>query len=167
MGSSQRNGGENEQTSDVRGDGGAERVEGLREIQAAGGGLGRSKDDHIGIGGNLQQRHASRDNSQRHQKQRKGWNHGRWKKTERADRHDQQACHHGPLVADPINHFAGGKREDEIAGEEEGLHQHDFGIVQREEMLQVRDQNVVEAGDESPQEEERNHHGKRGFAARR
>src|SRR6185312_9655879 len=46
------------------------------------------------------------------------------------------------------------QREDEVRHEEAELHQHRLRIVQVEDALQVRNQNVVEARQKSPHEEE-------------
>ena len=54
----------------------------------------------------------------------------------------------------PRHDLAGGQRHDEVRAEEGELHEHDVRVVQREDRLQVRDQDVVEAREEAPHEED-------------
>ena len=58
------------------------------------------------------------------------------------------------FVADPLNDFARRHGEQEIRRKEGKLHQHDLCVIEVENILQVRDQNVIQAGKKSPGKEQ-------------
>ena len=68
-----------------------------------------------------------------------------------------------PVVAgdDEIN-----QRADEVSAEERELHQHRLKIIQRERLLEARDENVVEHRHETPHEEQRGHDRERAAIVR-
>jgi hypothetical protein len=64
-----------------------------------------------------------------------------------------------------LHDFAGGHRKHEIPRKESELDEHNLGVVQAENGLEMRDQDVVQAGHEAPHEEERGNHRHRGGIA--
>ncbi len=111
-------------------DGGAQRIECLGQIKAAGGGALRAQYRNIRIGRDLQHRNAGGEYDFGYQKEREGRDAGCGNKEQRAARHGQQSGHHGPLVADPLHHPTGGYCEDEVSAEKDKLHEHDREVVQ-------------------------------------
>ena len=133
----------------------AQRVEGLRQVQPARGRLRPAQQRHIGIGRHLQQRDARGQHEQRAQEQRIG--------VQALGRTEHQAAHRGDaqpgddaaLVAQALQQPARRHRDQEIGREEAELDQHRLHIAQREHRLQVRDEDVVQRGDQTPHEEQR------------
>jgi hypothetical protein len=72
-----------------------------------------------------------------------------------ADRRDDKANHRAVLVSEPLDQHAGRQRDDEVRAEETELHQHRLHVCQRVDRLQMRDQHVVERGDQAHHEEQR------------
>ena len=63
--------------------------------------------------------------------------------------------HHGSLIADRVHDLRPRHREQEIGRKESELHQHDPRITQVKDRLQMWNQNVVQARQKSPHEEQR------------
>ena len=136
-------------------DEGADGVEGLGEVEAAGGCLGRPDDGDVGIDGDLHDGHAGGEDDERAEEDGEEREVGGGDEAGGADGHDDEADDHGLLVAVLIDEGSAGVAEDEVGGEEGELHGEDFGVVEREDALEVRDDDVVEAGEEADHEEER------------
>ncbi len=90
----------------------------------------------------------------------------RRQKEKDAQRHNGETDHHGPLVTDSLDELAGGQRKDEVAAKERQLHQHSLGVAQIEDLHQVGDQRVIQAGEKAPHEEEGGDNGKRSTVVR-
>src|SRR6185312_8834688 len=84
---------------------------------------------------------------------------------QRANAGDRQPGHDALLVAQCRDHAPGRHAHQEIRTEKGELHQDRLGVVELEDRLQVRDQDVVEAGEEAPHEEDRGEHAQRQPAA--
>src|SRR5262249_42702442 len=56
----------------------------------------------------------------------------------------------------------GGEGKQKIAGEESKLNKHDLGVVQIEDILEMRNQNVIQRRDKAPEKEQDGHHGESG-----
>src|SRR5580693_9263474 len=82
---------QNEQATELRTNGCAERVEGLCEIEPAGRSFFGTKYGDVWIRGNLQDSHACGQYNQRAQKERIGWHAGRRYKQERTQSHGEQS----------------------------------------------------------------------------
>jgi len=120
----------NQVTPEVRRNRRAHRIEGLGEIQAAGGGLRRTEDGYIRIGSDLQGCNPCCQDHECAQEQRIGRHHGGRNKQKRTDSHHKDADDHGPLVACPIDQLGCGQREYEISQKERELDQARLGILQ-------------------------------------
>ena len=82
---------EDQVAADERADGGADRIEALRQVQPARRGSLRAQDRDVGIGRDLQHREADADDEQRRQEQRIGVRARRRPEQRAAGRRDQQA----------------------------------------------------------------------------
>ena len=77
--------------------------------------------------------------------------------------HHDEAHNHGFLVAVPVDEHSTRIAEYEVRGKEGQLLRHSLCIVERKNALQVRDDDVVQAGQEADHEEKR---GREGHGAR-
>ena len=157
--------GENQQAAEERRQRGAQRVQRLGQGQPAGAGLLRAEQGHVRIGGHLQHGDAGGQHEQRAEEggvkvQRRGR-----PETQRADAGDRQPGHDALLVAQCRDHAPGRHAHQEVRAEKGELHQDRLRVVELEDRLQVRDQDVVEAGQEAPHEEDRGEHAQRQPAA--
>ena len=82
---------QNQESAEIRRDGGSERVERLRQVQAAGRLFGRPELRHVRVGGHLQERDPGGEHPQRAEKQGVGLGRGR--------RVEHQGAH--PMTANP------------------------------------------------------------------
>ncbi len=158
--------GKDEHAAEVRRDGGSQRIECLGQIQAAGRGLRRPEDGDVGIGGNLQGGDAGGEDDLRGEKEGIRWHAGSGQEEEDAHSHDAETNHHGALVADGLNQLGGGLREDKVTAEEREIDQLGLGVVQLEDLLEMRDERIVQRGEKAPHEEERCHDGQRPAVVR-
>jgi len=110
---------------------------------------------HIGVGRNLHQRDAGRQHKQRTQEEGVGLQLGRRVEQQAAYANRAQAHGDAALVANPAQQRAGGHGHHEVGGEEAKLDQHGLHIAQREHRLQVRDEDVIQRGDQAPHEKKR------------
>ncbi len=132
----------------------AERVEGLRDVQAARAGLARAHQRRIGIRGRLEEGQAGGDHEQRHQEHAVFGRRGGREEQQAAGGVEQQADQDGGLVAEFLHHRGGRDRQEEVAEIEGRLHEGRFEIGQEEGLLELRDQHVVEVGGGAPQREQ-------------
>ena len=146
---------------------GAERVEGLGEIQPARRGALRSKQTHVRVGRDLQQRDAACEYEKAGEEHAVGRHCGGRIEQERAKAGNDKADDDAVLVADRGDDASRRQRHDEIGAEEGELHQHDLRVVKRKQRLQVRDENVVEDGEKAPHEEDGSGHSHRDAVRRR
>ena len=149
---------ENQQATEERADDGAERVEGLRQIQSAGCGVCRPKHRDIRIGRYLQGRDAGCEHDERGEKERERGHAGGGDEKQCTDAHGEESGDHGALVADPFDDFSCRDAEGCIRAKEDELYEHGFGVVEREDGLQMRDEDVIERCKKAPHEEERGDH---------
>ncbi len=147
-------GSEDEGSAEEGGDEGAEGVEGLREIEAAGGGCLRAKVGDVWVRGNLKAGDAGGEDDQSCEEQAVGCGGGGWEEEQGSGSHDDEADDHGLFVAAPLDQLARGQSEDEIGREEGELDEEGLAVVQAEDSLKVRDEDVVETGEEAPHEKE-------------
>ena len=150
----ERGGAEDDGGAEEGGDGGAEGVEGLREIEAGGGGALRAEVGDVGVGGDLERGDAGGEDDEGAEEERKGGDGGGRDEEQGAHGHDKESRDHGALVADPFDDLAGGLGEDEVGGEEGELDHHGLGEAELEDGFEMGDEDVVEAGEETPHEEE-------------
>ncbi len=139
-------------------DEGADGVEGLCEVEATGGCLGRPDDGDVRIDGDLDDGHTGGEDDECAEEDGKERETRGGDEASGADGHDDEADDHG-FVTELIDECSAGIAEDEVGGEEGELHGEDFGVVEREDALQVRDDDVVEASEEADHEEEGGGHG--------
>ena len=132
----------------------ARRVHRLHQIKARGGGFGLADDRDIGIGRDLQQRDAAGNHEQHQQRDAIGGYRRRQRHAQRARRHDEQPHHQRFLIADPLDQLGRRDRRDEIGDEPHRFDQRRLGVAQVEHAAQMRQQRVVDDGDEAPHEEE-------------
>ena len=147
-------GAEDEEGPDGGGHGGAQRVEGLYQGQRAGFLARRAQQRHVGVAGHLQQRHTAGQDEEGAQKDGIGLGACGRIEQQAAGRGDQKAADHPVLVAQARDELAEGDGGDGVGGEEAELNQQRLRVVQREDFLQVGDQDVVHAGDEAHHEEQ-------------
>ena len=153
--------GQDQQPAEPRRQEGAERVQRLRQGQPAGAGLLRSEQGDIGIGRHLQHGDAGGQHEQCAEEGRIQMQAGGGPEAQRADAGNGQPGHDAFLVAQRGDQPPGRHRHQEVRAEEGELHQHHLRIAELEAGLQVRDQDVVEAGQEAPHEEDRGQHAHR------
>jgi hypothetical protein len=158
---------QNQPAAEVGCDSRPEGVERLRQIQAAGCSLRRSKHGHVRISRHLQGGDPRCQHHQRTEKQRVRGNAGSGDEQKRAQTHGAQARYHRLLVSNPIDHFGGRNREQEIGRKERKLDQHHLGVVQVKDGLQVRHQHIDQDRDEAPHEKQGGHHCQRDSVAGR
>ena len=146
----------------------AHRVEGLDEVQAGRGALRRPDHRHVGVGRDLQQRHARGQHELGAQEHRKRRDRRRGHEQQRPHRHRRQADDQRGLVADRLDQLGRRQRHDEVGAEEGELDQRRLLVVEREHGLEVRRQHVVEHRTEPPHEEDGGQHRERpGIASLR
>src|SRR6185437_9935985 len=153
--------GEDQQSAEPWRQEGAERIQRLRQGQPAGAGLLRPEQGHVRVGGHLQHGDAGGQHEQRAQEggiqmQRRGG-----PETQCTYAGNRQAGHDAFLVTERRHQPAGRHAHQEVGAEKGELHQHHFGVVELEARLQMRNQDVVEAGQEAPHEEDRGEHAQR------
>jgi len=88
-------------------DGGAEGVERLREVQAAGRGARGAEDSDIRVGRDPQHSNAAREDQESREEQAIGGNEGRGQEQQRAGTHDEDSRDHSALVAYPVDQLSG------------------------------------------------------------
>ena len=145
---------EDELRADERSDEGPDGVECLREVEAAGGGLRRADDRDVGVDRNLHDGHAGGENDQRGEEHVEGGELGGGQESERAERHHEQADDCGLLVAQLVDELAGGVAEDEVGAEEVERDVLHLRVVEDEDRLEMRADDVVEAGEKAEGKED-------------
>ena len=142
------------QTTKKRCDKGSDGVEGLGEIQAAGrGGRGADHRD-VGVHCDLNGGHAAGEDDERAQEDREQCKVRGGNEPGSTERHNEQSDNHGLLVSEPLNQTPGGIAEDEVGREEGELNHHGFGVVELEDALEVRNDDVVETGEKTHHEKQ-------------
>ena len=81
-------------------------------------------------------------------------------KQQTADSGNQKATHYAVFITYFFNQFAHRNRHHRISGKEAKLNQHRLGIVELENIFQMRNQNVVHAGNKTHHEEQGGQHSK-------
>ncbi|EEF22934.1 conserved hypothetical protein, partial [Ricinus communis] len=132
----------------------AQRVERLHQVQPRGRGLRRAEHRHVGIGRYLQQRDAAGDDEQRAQRHAIRRQPRRRDHQQGAGGHHAQPDDHRFLVADTLDQARRRNRREEVGDEPHRLDQRRLRVVQVEHAAQVRQQGVVDDGDEAPREEQ-------------
>src|SRR5208282_3338038 len=157
----------NEIPADQRTYGRPDGIERLRQIQSAGRGSLRPEYRHVRIGGDLQHRESEPHNEQSDEKQRvRQGGRGRPEQGATGGR-NQKSDDDAVLVTDAGDRTArrcGNQKiekcADEVGAKKGELHEHRLEVVERERLLESRDQDVVEDGHEAPHEEQDRHDGK-------
>jgi hypothetical protein len=139
----------------------AHRIESLHQVQARRSRFRRADHGDVRIGCDLQQRDARRDDE-------KGGEHhavrrqpGGGDHQQGAGRHDQQPDHHRTLVADAFDQLRRRDGRDEIRDEPYRFNQRRLRVVEIEHRAQMRQQGVVDDGDEPPHEKQAGQQGQR------
>ena len=146
---------EDQRRADAREDRGAQRVERLREGQAARRRFRLAEQRDQRVGDDLNDRDARTQHEQRNQEHREGRALRRRDEQQAADHHRDEADRRGAHIARLAHDRRRGQREQRIGQEERRLDQHRRRMVEREQLLQLRDDDVVEAGDTAEDEEQR------------
>jgi len=105
---------------------------------------------------------TARDDEQHDERHAIGGQASRQRHPDRARRHDQQPDDERFLIADPLDQLCRGDRREEIGDEPHALDQGGLGIVEVEDAPEVREQRVVDDGDEAPHEKQRREQRQRG-----
>ncbi len=137
-----------------REDRGAQRIERLGEGQAAVGGLRLAEHGDQRVGHHLDDGDPRRQHEQRRQE---GPEQGRVRgrdEQETPQHHHHQPRRAGAHVADAGDQGGARDRDGEVGEEEGRLDQHGLGVAEGEQLLQLGDQHVVEAGDAAEDEEQ-------------
>ena len=150
----------NQDASEHRGEGGAERVERLRQIQSARRAFRLTEEGDVRVRGNLQDGDTQPDDEQPCEEKSVQVHRGGGVEEGAPDSRHDQSRQNPLLVTDLVDGVAGGDGDDEIdqrayevGAEEAELHEHRSGAAQLEHLFQFGNQNVVHAGDEAPHEE--------------
>gem|GEM_PF-7120919 len=144
---------QDQQAADGGGHRGAEGIEGLGQGQARGRGARVAQRRHVGVGRHLQDGDAAGQDEEGQQEQAVATVRG-WIEHRAAGGGDHQAGHGAVLVADLLDQHAGRERDDEVGAEEAELHQHRLHIGERVHRFQVRNEHVVQGGQQTPHEEQ-------------
>ena len=148
---------QNNQRADIGENRGAKTVEGLREGQAAMRRVHGAQQADQRVGHHLHHGNPTRQHEQRRQKHAKGGA-GRGGNEQQAAHHHRQQPHHRPAhIAQPLHHQRPGNGDGEISGKKGRLHQHRLHIVEGEQLLQLGDDHIIQAGD-AAKDEEQGHH---------
>ena len=130
-------------------------------FRPAGGCFRRPENRDIRVCGDLEQGDAGGEHEQRAEEQRVRTR-ARGRIEQRAtDARDEQAEHDARLVSGALDQHARGHGHHEVGAEKAELDQHRLNVTQLERRPQVRDQDVVERGDQPPHEEQRRQHDQR------
>src|SRR5205085_3474359 len=119
---------------------------------------------HVWIGGDLEHGEPEADDEKRYQEKRVGKK-SRGRPEERASRGgNHQADDNAVLISEPRDRIAEAYRDgevkeraDEVGAKEGELHQHRVEVVERERILEPRNEDVVEHRHKSPHEKEDRH----------
>ncbi len=106
------------------------------------------------VGGDLNGGHACGEYDQRSEEDAKDGAAGSGKEADGSGGHDEKADDHGSLVTEPVDELAAGIAEDEVRREESELDEHRFGVAEFEDTFEMRDDDVVKAGEKANHEEE-------------
>jgi len=155
---------EDQIAADDRTDGGAQGVEGLAEIEAAGGSALGPQDCDVRIGRDLEHGKSQSDDEKRDQEESIGDHHCGGIKEGASDSRGDQADDHSILVADAVDRIAGdGRKEvidqgtDSVGSEKGELHQHRLKIVEGKGLLEAGNEKIIPDGHESPHKKEHRH----------
>ena len=148
-----RRGRKNEIRSDERSHSGPERIERLDDGEAARSRLRTTEERDVRIRGDLDQGDTRGQNEERTEKEAEYHEVSGGQKTERAEGRDAEARIKSALVAVIFAKARRRDRNDKVRREESELNQSRLGIRQREGLLQMRDEYVVQTRDESEKEE--------------
>ena len=143
-----------ERRPDDRENGGAERIERLREGQPAVRGAGRAEQADQRVRDDLDDHHTAGEDEQREQEDRIGRRLAGRDEQQAARHHGEQARDRAAHVADLLDQFRARYADDRIGGEEAELDQHRLGPVEREQFLQLGDDHVVERRDAAEDEKQ-------------
>jgi hypothetical protein len=134
-----------------------QRIERLGEGQPAVRGLGLAEQRDQRIGYHLDDHHPAGEHEQRQQEHAVGCSLAGGNEQQAAHHHRQQARHRAAHVADPLDQPRARDPDHRISGEEAELHQHCLRVVEREQLLQLGNDHVVETGDPAEDEEQPHH----------
>ncbi len=85
--------------------------------------------------------------------------------TKRADSHGDQANDHRLFIAQGIHYLRGREGKQKVTSEKSKLNEHDLGVIQIKDALKVRDKDVIQGCNKTPEEEQNGHHRKSGGVA--
>ncbi len=141
--------------ADIRHDRRAHRIERLRKGQAAGCSARGAQQRNQRIGHDLHHRHPAGQDEQRKQEQIER-RIVRSRNEQQTPRHHRQQPERRPAhIADALDQRGPRDRDNRISAEKRGLHQHRLAVIEREQLFQLRDNDIVERGDPAEDEEQR------------
>ena len=118
-------------------------------------GLAQQADQRVGH--DLYDHHAAGQYEQRQQEQAVHSISAGGDKQQAACHHQQQPGYRPAHVADPFHQFRARNPDQEIGGEKGELDQHGLREIEREQLFQLGDNDIVEGGDAAENEEQREH----------
>ncbi|EQB06261.1 hypothetical protein V475_06650 [Sphingobium baderi LL03] len=133
----------------------SQRIDRLREGQAAMRALRRSQIGDQRICGNLQYSDTARQYEERGQEHAESRAGGGGNEEQASCRHRPQPQHDAAPITEPRDERSGGQGNDCIGREKGELRQHRLRIAELEKLLELGNQDIVEAGDAAPEEEQR------------
>ena len=148
---------EDHDRSDIREDRRAERVERLREGQPARRRLRLAQQRDQRIGDDLNDRDPRGEDEQREQEHAEGRRRRRRDEQQAPRHHRDEADRRGLHVARPPHDRRRRQRDERVGREERRLDQQRLRVAEREQLLQLGDDDVVERGDPAEDEEQREH----------
>ena len=156
---------EDEGCSYLRSSPASEGVGEAAEVEAGGGRFGSSERADIRIDRDLQERETTANDEEGEEEERiEDDNRGR-KEEKQSEAHDRERDDDASFVADLAYDPAGRQRHDEVGAEEAELDEKRGDVGEVKEVLEVRNEDVVERGDEANTEVERDHQRQRNGVA--
>jgi hypothetical protein len=126
-------------------------------------GLLRAEQADQWIGHHLHDHHPAGENEQRQQEQWIGRSGAGGDEQQAAQCHRQQARHRAAHIADPLDQLRAWNADHQIGGEKAELDQHRLRVIEREQLFQLGDQHIIEAGDPAEDEEQREDEGRQAW----
>jgi len=136
---------------------GSQRIECLRQRQSTVRSRRVAEMGDQRVGSDLKHRDAACQHKQRAEEGHVKTRSRRRNEQQAPRRHQTQPEDDTACITDAADQPARRKRHHRIGGEEGELGQHRLGIGEREQPLELGDQDVVETGEPTPQEEQRHH----------
>ena len=149
---------ENEDRTDIGKYGRSQRIKRLGKCQPAMRCGRLAEERYQWVGNNLHNHHAARQHEQGEQEHAIGGRLARRNKQQAACHHRQQPDDSTAHVADFLDQPCARNADNGICGKEAELHQHGLRIIEREQLFELWNDHIVQAGD--PAEDEKQTHDK-------